>query len=52
MVQVRAGERNRWLGRGCTGHRERRGVRTNAERQAVEFGVEIGDIVTVPRRVF
>ena len=35
--------RNRGSGRGCTGHRERRDVRTNAERQAVEFEVEIGE---------
>jgi hypothetical protein len=27
-------------------------ARWSAERQAVEFGVEIGDVVRVPRRVF
>ena len=47
--------RNRGSGRGCTGHRERRDLRTNAERQAVEFGVEIREyrgVVRVPRRMF
>jgi hypothetical protein len=41
--------------RGCIGRRERRTDRWNAERQAVEFGVEIGEyrgVVRVPRRVF
>ena len=40
---------------GCTGHREHRDPHWNTERQAGEFGVEIGEyrgIVTVPRRVF
>jgi hypothetical protein len=31
------------------GRRERRDVRTNAERQAVEFGVEIGEYSGVVR---
>jgi hypothetical protein len=37
------------------GHRERRDARWNADRQAVEFGVVIGEyegVVRVPRRVF
>jgi hypothetical protein len=37
------------------GHRERQNARWNAEQQAVEFGVEIGEyrgVVRVPRRVF
>jgi hypothetical protein len=39
----------------CTGRHERRDASWNAEQQAVEFGVEIGEysgVVRVPRRVF
>jgi len=40
---------------GCIGRRERRDAHWNAERQAVEFAVEIGEyrgVVRVPPRVF
>jgi hypothetical protein len=52
---VLLGDPSRGSEQGCTGHRERRDARWNAERQAVEFGVEIGEyrgVVRVPRRVF
>ena len=54
-VSCRRSGRARGLGRGCTGRRECRDARWNTDRQAVEFGVEIGEysgVVRVPRRVF
>jgi hypothetical protein len=44
----------RGSGRGRTGRRERGDACWDAERKAVEFGVEIGEyrgVVRVPRRV-